>query len=115
MGPGTHVISRVLRGDMPVSRTDAIAMLHDIDYLRYAGVRDINKYDDIAINRAGRDLESQVLVAGLTARKMIGIRFDGNNGNIGEQRIAGYNLHNYVVDNDEYRKMFQAYGLNADY
>lgn len=33
MGPGTHVVTRVLRGDIPINPADATAMLHDVDYL----------------------------------------------------------------------------------
>lgn len=33
MGPGTHVITKILNGVLPKSETDLIAMYHDIDYL----------------------------------------------------------------------------------
>jgi len=33
MGPGTHVIERLEKGIIPLNRTDAAAMIHDIEYL----------------------------------------------------------------------------------
>lgn len=33
MGPGTHIISNILNEKAPVSRIDAIALKHDIEYL----------------------------------------------------------------------------------
>ncbi len=34
MGPGTHVLSRLLRGVKPTSYNDALALKHDIEYLQ---------------------------------------------------------------------------------
>lgn len=33
MGPGTHAVERILTGVKPTSEVDAIAQLHDIDFL----------------------------------------------------------------------------------
>jgi len=33
MGPGTHVVSRLIRGITPTDPVDALAMQHDLDYL----------------------------------------------------------------------------------
>ena len=31
-GPGTHVLTRILRGDEPINYIDAAALIHDIEY-----------------------------------------------------------------------------------
>lgn len=35
MGPGTHIEERILAGTKPLNKSDAAAMIHDIEYLRY--------------------------------------------------------------------------------
>jgi hypothetical protein len=32
-GPGTHIVERVIRGDIPVDVIDEASLIHDIDYL----------------------------------------------------------------------------------
>lgn len=33
-GPGTHVITRIERGDKPINALDASSMIHDLEYVR---------------------------------------------------------------------------------
>jgi hypothetical protein len=33
-GPGTKIVTRVLRGDIPINYLDASALIHDIEYIR---------------------------------------------------------------------------------
>ncbi len=33
-GPGTHVLTRIERGDQPINDIDAAALVHDLEYIR---------------------------------------------------------------------------------
>jgi hypothetical protein len=68
MGPGTHIITKILNGVKPNSKTDAIAMIHDIDYL----TQEEPIYSDLrAIFQSGFDLEGLVMKTGLGMRSVL--------------------------------------------
>jgi len=71
MGPGTHVVKRVLGKVKPSSYTDQIALRHDLDYL------DNNKepiVSDIkAIIKTDNSLQSLAMRVGLTTRSIFDI------------------------------------------
>lgn len=49
MGPGTHVEERLLNGVRPLNKSDAAALIHDIEYLLY---EDQTKPDKTSIENA---------------------------------------------------------------
>jgi hypothetical protein len=76
MGPGTHVLKRVLNGVQPTTHTDAVALTHDINYL-IAG-NDPSKAalaDQLAIDRAGYSFQGSVMKVGLTLRYKLALPF----------------------------------------
>lgn len=58
IGPGTQIIKRLKRGDQPVTGTDRIAKVHDIDYSLAKNVDDIRRADNRMIGRA-KQLQKQ--------------------------------------------------------
>jgi hypothetical protein len=52
-GPGTHTVSRLLKGDMPVSYIDKAALVHDIEYLKPGNkaIADVNMYRNLMKQR----------------------------------------------------------------
>lgn len=62
------MVERVFNNVLPVNRTDAIALIHDIDYLRFCGdASRLYAADEIAIRNAGNDLSGLVMQIGLGA------------------------------------------------
>jgi len=53
MGPGTHVVERVRSRNLPVSKADAAALIHDINYLRFSGNQELIEEADIFSERFG--------------------------------------------------------------
>jgi hypothetical protein len=68
MGPGTHVIDRILKGVAPTSYTDAVALQHDIDYLTD---KDPIISDLKAIWLADNTMQGVVMKTGLVARSVV--------------------------------------------
>jgi hypothetical protein len=105
MGPGTHIIERLRRGDMPYGKTDAISLLHDIDYIGAMDKNDLRIADDLAINRAGYNLQGITMKLGLSARKLIGLDLAGKRPDVAKD------LKHFVMNDPEYRFMLHSYGL----
>lgn len=49
MGPGTHIEERILSNTKPLNKSDAAAMIHDIEYMLY---KDQNLPDETSIDNA---------------------------------------------------------------
>lgn len=49
MGPGTHVVQRIARGDPPINQSDRVAMRHDIAYLTAKNPEEVRRADIAAI------------------------------------------------------------------
>jgi hypothetical protein len=81
MGPGTHVVERVKRGDPPRTLSDKVAQRHDIDYALAKSQADVVKADRRmvkrlkALEKAGADskINTQLGMRGIQA-KMIAER-----------------------------------------
>jgi hypothetical protein len=76
MGPGTHVIDRVMNGVQPTSRVDEISREHDIDYLDTTAEP---IWADIkAVTSLGFDpsVEANAMRLGLGARSLVDAFFD---------------------------------------
>lgn len=58
MGPGTDIISRIEKGDKPVSKADKVAMTHDIRYSLASDLDDIRKADNKMVNKL-KDIQSK--------------------------------------------------------
>jgi hypothetical protein len=108
------VLDRITKGIMPNNRTDAVTLLHDIDYLRFSGLQRSDVLDDRAIAAADYSLPGMVTKAGLTLRKFSGLNFDTPVDGLTAQqtRTLGEKLFAYVKLNPKYNAMFRKYGLN---
>jgi hypothetical protein len=58
MGPGTQVVKRIKRGDMPVSDIDRVSQSHDIRYSLAKNSADIREADRRMIKRAKTSSDS---------------------------------------------------------
>jgi hypothetical protein len=75
VGPGTHIVERVNAKIMPTSRTDFIALTHDINYLLASGDhKAMDLADDRAIFYADRSTYGIIMDIGLKVRKAIHLK-----------------------------------------
>lgn len=118
-GPGTHVITKILGSVMPRNKTDFVTMLHDIDYLRNAGLRKgADLADELAIRNADYSSPGIATKVGLTVRKALGLNFNkAMSGYTDEQtRKLGALLMNHVFVTPPYKGLFDIYGIKkSDY
>jgi len=94
-------VSKINHGIKPKSRTDAIALQHDLDYLKYAGQ---NTFDaDIKAIKTAMgtpSLESLAMIAGLGSKIIVDSIYDTGlnkpltNTTIAETQKLGYDLEN---------------------
>jgi hypothetical protein len=113
IGPGTHVIKNVLTDQFPKSQTDAAAMLHDIDYLIYAGKSQL--YSDIkaVFSADPTTLEGLALIVGLTTKNLVGFHKDVSYKGLADvqtQRV-GEVLLDYVQSDPLYSNILTEYNL----
>jgi hypothetical protein len=52
-GPGTKVITRILRGDIPVNYLDATALIHDVEYIRDSSRKHADQHFRDNLNKNG--------------------------------------------------------------
>lgn len=122
MGPGTHVFDRITSESKPVSRADAIALIHDIDYLiaTNSSTR-TSQADKHAMSQADFDLPGVVLTAGLGIRNYLDLPFNTTAPNEAFRKVVqGEQLKEYVQNDplwtdllDDYDLTFTAFNQNA--
>jgi len=100
-GPGTNVVRRIFRGDMPVNYQDAVTLLHDVDYMSHMSP---DVADDKAISLSDYSLSGIVTKMGLTIRKALGLRFNAPS-------YIGKVLKMYLRIDPKYKQMLTEYGL----
>ncbi len=115
-GPGTRVITKIINGVQPVNKTDFATMLHDIQYLQLAGAskQQISHSDDLAMSNAGNDLAGIATKIGLTARKILGLRFDTpitDKSYTVTNKIGDMLMHKVKKD---YKPLFNKYNVNIN-
>jgi hypothetical protein len=110
MGPGTHIVERVTRGDQPVSRADALALLHDIDYLRVESATQELLSDWIAISKTDNSLSGLAMKVGLGFKALYFPNAKFSNRDNPDKQLA-ISLANHLNSNPEYRKTFLKHGL----
>lgn len=98
MGPGTHVIKRVLSGIKPINHNDTLALAHDINYLIADGdPKLLQQADQIAINNVHGD-GSVPMILGLQMRKILGIYNNEHKGTTAQ----GLELKRIALNNPEF-------------
>lgn len=60
VGPGTQIVKRIKRGDKPLTETDAVAELHDINYTLASNLDDVRNADIRMINKL-KEIEQKKL------------------------------------------------------
>ncbi len=118
MGPGTHIVERINNRIMPVGRADAAAMVHDINYLRFAGDEEaISRADDLFIRESGFGLQGVTGKVGILLKKTL---FPGafsdplpNHSKLATNQI-GQVLKDKVLNDPDYSMWLKAYDLNFD-
>lgn len=102
---------------MPSSYTDALALIHDVDYLRYSGLPEYEiRSDTKAIDNAGfLDLQGLSMKLGLGIKQLLELQ--GFNPTLqgytdSQTRSVGWQLHQYLASDPKYVKMFKDYGLS---
>lgn len=109
MGPGTHIVDRVNRRVMPRNKTDFVALLHDIDYLRTAGSSFGTAMSDLkAIWNADKDIYGAAMTAGLLARLYGNLKFNPPTRN----KQLGQQLMDIVKNSPEYEPLFTKYKVS---
>jgi len=106
MGPGTHIVNKILNKIRPVSFHDRIALDHDIDYLRNAG-KSTYEADLKAIKLAATrpNLEGISMIAGLGTKVIVDSVIGPTNNaaldnkTIEQTQLIGEELAKYVEEN----------------
>jgi len=103
-----------MHGVLPANKTDFAAMLHDIQYMQYAGAseKDIEHADNLAMGNSDNSTAGIATKIGLSTRKVLGIRFDKplDGVTVETTQLIGNKLMNYVKDN--YSQLFNQYNIN---
>ncbi len=88
-------------------------MLHDIQYLQYSGIKNVDEIDDLAIKLSDYDLPGIATKIGLTLRKALGLTFNKHKRlSDPDARILGSELMNFVKTNPIYAQLFQKYNID---
>lgn len=100
-GPGTHVIERIQKGDLPINDFDAAALIHDMEYIGY-GSR--NKAD---LNMMANIAKSGKPFLGLTAF----IAFKADQLLLGERAVNRPDVYN--ENYDKANLILERYGYHS--
>jgi hypothetical protein len=114
IGPGTHVISNVINGILPYDKNDAIALIHDINYLLHPG-EDVTYYDNLAIDNFDPFTFSGLTgKLGLTIKKLLPVEFNNKlpTKTLDETKIIGSVLQKYVLNDQAFLNELNKHGLN---
>lgn len=124
MGPGTHVIQRINDGLIPTSREDAIALIHDLEYLRAAGdpwLLDLA--DQNAIHRLGNTAvfvssifpelftRAWAMNVGLKSRRALQLKPNFGDNSVQSMRNAADAYLDYIHTEPKFLTSLQKYGL----
>jgi len=99
IGPGTHLVERLKRGDPPRTEVDKVAQAHDIRYFQAKDVGDIRKADNIMMNKVNEiqrnrgDAPQNIAQAKLIRAKVLGenlgiLKRDAFSGNFADNAKA---------------------------
>jgi hypothetical protein len=98
IGPGTHLVERLKRGDPPRTEVDKVAQAHDIRYFQAKDLGDIRKADNIMINKVKQisrnrgDAPQNIMQANLIRAKVVGenlgvLKKDAFSGNLADNKV----------------------------
>jgi hypothetical protein len=114
VGPGTHVITKIVNSVMPTSATDAIALKHDVDYLiANDNYNEIVRADMRAITQSDFGIQGLLMKLGLSTKLLLGYSFHSSN-TPGLSKLIGMRAKNYVKLDEQYRNKFSELGVSLD-
>jgi hypothetical protein len=106
IGPGTHVIYNVINGILPYSYNDAVALIHDINYLMYAG-EDVSLIDFEAINSFDKTTPAGIAgILGLSIKQYLPFEMNKPLPTLTnlETKKVGMILHDYIANDAHFQK-----------
>lgn len=107
-GPGTRVATNIYNNVKPTNKTDAVTMLHDIDYIRFAGSpKHVDQADYYAIQNSDNSAAGIATKVGLAFRTEMQLRF-ANNGSI----VRSIGNHLLTKVEKDYSDVFERYGIS---
>jgi hypothetical protein len=106
MGPGTHIQYNIENYVKPINATDALAMVHDINYMLANDDSEATLADNIAIAGTKLTIPDSIMRFGLTLRKWGKLPFYG-----GDTKIGLY-LKNKLLTDPNWRTIVEHYGIN---
>ena len=122
MGPGTHIIERLKRGDPPRTESDKVAQAHDIRYALASGVKSKEKQAQMIrdadqrmvnaldrISRAGTDDTKNIFIG----KRLIQAKMLGEDAGVIPKGSFGGDLKN-IPDDDRIMLMSKSAGLNQE-
>lgn len=113
-GPGTHVIAKLKADIQPANKTDFVTLLHDIDYLRTAGLPEKQRAADArALFYAPLDLPGVATNLGLLSRNFFGLTFNAPIKGLtaAETRQVGEQVWQWLLSS-HYRRYFELYNIS---
>ncbi len=106
-GPGTHIAERIKNRVLPNNRTDAVTLMHDIDYMLSNSIAESVRADRKASSNADYSLPGILTKVGLAARSALAPEsFYGGNAEHGQT------LKEFVKNNPIYMNKFKELGLS---
>ncbi len=105
MGPGTHIIFNIENYVLPINQTDALAMVHDINYMLANTEDEARLSDDIAISGTQLTVPDAMMRFGLTLRKWGKLQFYGGDIN------TGLYLKNKLLNDPKWATTREYYGI----
>ncbi len=106
MGPGTHIKYRIANNIQPVSKEDALALIHDLRYLGANSKRQLDLADADAVDKAGL-----LTLTGNAMRWGLMARFFGDLDMRGKQMNTALRLYDQVYNSKEYQQTFSQLGV----
>ena len=123
VGPGTQIVKRLRRGDKPLTETDAVAQLHDINYalaqnlddVRNADIRMIEKLKQIEQNKGDSKVNILIGKKGIETKVYLEDKglldknkfFDNNYGSLSEEDKK-------LLENKRNELIQKGYGLSKN-
>ena len=108
MGPGTHIIHNVENYVLPFNKTDALALVHDINYMLASDEDEAVLADNIAISGTGLTVPDSIMRVGLTLRKWGKLPFYGGDIN------TGLYLKHKLLNDPKWATTIEYYGITPN-
>jgi hypothetical protein len=103
-GPGTHIVTNIIKEVPPSNLTDLITMMHDVDYMTDETNSDALKSDLKAIYNSDFTVQGLLTKIGLAARSLLtpGLFYGGN-------KKIGETLKEHIKSSVFWRSQFNKY------